>query len=295
VSGLSEIAQTFFPDIVRTAPPEASRELLRAAGLLYYAFNSGERKTIERNIDDLLGAGSRAESVKRRVFGNIAEHYFEKLLVANRPLGFLRSFVAGRVACDGFGRLDAALARGKGVLAVTAHWGAVELIPPVLALRGYPISIVLETKTPRLRAALERAVAGTDARLLIASRGDRVLDRIFGDLAEGRVLVTQVDEADAWRRRRARTIRLFGNSLFFDHSLDFIAKRSGSPSVGLYCRRSEGLRYELRCDDIAPDPRVENVAEKALHLWERMLLESPEQWYEWRKWGLMKADPLALP
>jgi KDO2-lipid IV(A) lauroyltransferase len=294
MSGLSELAQTFFPDIVRKVSPETSRSLMRAAGALYFAVNAEEKKRVERSIDDLLGSGPRADEVKRRVFGNIAEHYFEKLLVANRSLGFIRGFVASRVACDGLGRLDEALARGKGALAVTAHWGAVELIPPALALRGYPISIVLETKTPRLRAALERAVAGTDARLIIASRGDRVLDAIFGSLAEGRVLITQVDEVDAWRRRRSRTIRLFGNSLFFDHSLDFIAKRALCPTVGLYCRRSAPLRYSLRCESIAPDPREENVAEKALRLWERMLLESPEQWYEWKKWELMKAEPESI-
>jgi len=288
VSGLSEIAQTLFPDFVRAAPPEASRELLRAAGALYFAVNAGERQRIERSIDDLLGPGDRAETVKRRVFGNIAEHYFEKLLVANRPLGFVRSFARDRIACEGLENLDEAAALGRGVLAVTAHWGAVELVPPALAVRGYPVSIVLETKTPRLRAALERAAAGAGARLIIASRGDRVLERILAELSEGRVLVTQVDEVDAWRRRPSRTIRLFGNSLFFDHSLDFIAKRSGSPSVGLFCRRSEGLRYRLRCEALALDPRGTNVAERALRLWERMLLESPEQWYEWKKWELMK-------
>jgi lauroyl/myristoyl acyltransferase len=291
--GLSELLQTYFPDIVRAAPPEASRELLRAAGLLYFAVKGEERRRIEGSIDELIGPGTRAERVKRRVFEHIAEHYFEKLLVANRPLAFLRRFVKARVACSGLESLDEAMALGKGALVVTAHWGAVELIPPVLASRGYPIAIVLETRTPRLRAALERAAAGSNARLIIASRGDRVLDRIFEALSEGRALITQVDEVDAWRRRRSRTIRLFGNTLFFDHSLDFIAKRSGSPSVGIFCKRAGGLRYGLRCEAIALDPRLENVAEKALRLWERNLLESPEQWYEWKKWELMKADSIA--
>ncbi len=117
-----------------------------------------------------------------------------------------------------------------------------------------------------------------------------MLSRMFEELAEGRVVVTQVDEVDAWRRRRSRTIRLFGNSLFYDHSLDFIAKRAGSPSVGIFCRRSAGLRYDLDCEAIALDPREADVAERALRLWERKLLESPEQWYEWAKWRLMKAD-----
>ena len=289
-ASLSRFLQTVFPGLVRTAPPETSRELMMAAGMLYFAVNPGERTKIERGIEDLCGPGLRSQEVKKVVFRNILEHYFEKLLVASRPLEFVRSFVLDRVACANLGDLDEALARGRGAIAVTAHWGAIELIPPALGLRGYPVSIVMETKTPRLREALERAIAGTSVELIIGSRGDRVLSRIFDALARGRVLVTQVDEVDAWRRRPSRTISILGNKLFFDHSLDFIAKRSRAPTVGLSCRRLGGLRYALRCRILAPDPELTNVAEKALRAWEELLLEAPEQWYEWSKWELMKAE-----
>jgi Kdo2-lipid IVA lauroyltransferase/acyltransferase len=289
-AGLSEILQTIFPDIVRHFSPETARSLMLAAGSVYFALNYKERRRIEESVGDLLGPGEKTEAAKREVFDNILEHYFEKLLVANRPRSFIESFVRGRVSVEGLELLDLALARGKGALAVTAHWGAVELIPPVLADRGYPLSIVLETKTPSLRASLERLASERDAELIIASRGDRVLERIFGALAAGRVLVTQVDEVDAWRRRRSRTIRLFGKSLFFDHSIDFIAKRSGAPTVGLACRRERGLRYSLRCEELASDPTEIDVASAALRFWERQTLESPEQWYQWKKWASMKAE-----
>lgn len=289
-AGLSELLQTIFPGIVRNAPLEASRELMLAVGALYFAFNAGERKRIEENVCDLLGPGDRAETAKRRVFGHILEHYFEKLLVANRPRAFIDAYVRKRVEVRSLEALDEALSLGRGAIAVTAHWGAVELIPPLLAERGYPLSIVLETKTPRLRASLERLAEGRDAELIIASRGDKVLDRIFGALSRGRVLVTQVDEVDSWRRRRSRTIRIFGRSLFFDHSLDFIAKRSLAPSVGLFCERREAFRYSLECERIALDPRSTDVATAALQLWERHTLERPEQWYQWKKWTAMKAE-----
>ncbi len=292
--GLSELVQLVFPDLVRLASPEISRRLILAAGALYFTLNAGERKRIERNVDDLVGKGAMAKAAMRSVLAHIAEHYFEKLLVANRSMPFLRSFVRDRVRVEGLGRLDEALAAGKGALAVTAHWGAVELIPPVLVERGYPLTIILETKTLRLRAALERLVAGADVELLIASRGDSVLGGILDSLGRGRILLTQVDEVDAWRRRRSRTIRLFGKSLFFDHTLDFIAKRSGAPAVGLFCSRGGELEYSLRCESLAPDPYAVDVAEKALWLWERYTLARPEQWYQWKKWGLMKA-PAALP
>lgn len=290
MSGLSEFLQTFFPDVVRLARPETARDLMLAAGSVYFAINAGERRRIEESVSDLLGPGERAERAKRAVFGQMLEHYFEKLLVANRPRPFLESFLRNRVKAEGLELLDQALALGGGAIAVTAHWGAVELIPPALAERGYPISVVLEARTPKLRAALERLVIGRDVELIIASRGDKVLNRIFGALEKKRVLITQVDEVDAWRRRRSRTIKLFGKSLFFDHSLDFIAKRSGAPAVGIFCRRSEGFRYSLGCEAIALDPRSIDVAAAALRMWERHTLEDPEQWYQWKKWSAMKAE-----
>ena len=288
--GLSELTQALFPGVVRSLRPEASRGLMLAAGALYFALNRRERERVEASVDDLLGAGARAEATKRKVFSQILEHYFEKLLVANRSRAYLSSFIGSRVETRGLECLDAALAQGRGAIAVTAHWGAVELIPPCLVERGYPVSVVLETRTPRLRAALESRAAGRNCELIIASRGDRVLERILGALEAGRVLVTQVDEVDAWRRRRSRTIRLFGRSLFFDHSLDFIAKRSRSPALGLFCSRAAGLRYFLSCEEIALDPSDADVSARALRLWERQTIEAPELWYQWRKWPSMKAE-----
>jgi Kdo2-lipid IVA lauroyltransferase/acyltransferase len=288
-TGLSELLQTVFPDIVGRASPRASRDLMLAAGSIYFALNTDERKRIEKSVGDLLGPGERAEATKRAVFGQILEHYFEKLLVANRSRAFVADFVHSRVRVGDLTALDRALEGGRGVIAVTTHWGAVELIPPILAERGYPLSVVLEAKTPRLRASLERLAVGRDAELIIASRGDRVLERILSALARGRVLVTQVDEVDAWRRRASRTIRLFGKSLYFDHSLDFIAKRAMAPAVGLACRREGGFRYDLSCELLAADPSSVDVAKASLGFWERRTLEAPEQWYQWTKWEAMKA------
>lgn len=288
-SGLSVLTQNLFPDLVRRLTPESARNLVLAAGAFYFAANAGERQRIETNVADLLGPGERTERVKRQVLVHIAEHYFEKLLVANRGMDWLKSFVRERVVSGPFDHLDAALAWGRGALAVTAHWGAVELIPAVLVERGYPLTVILETKTPRLRASLERMSRGLDLELLISSRGDSVLEGLISALARGRVLLTQVDEVDAWRRRKSRTIRLFGKELFFDHTLDFIARRTGAPAVGLFCSRSGGLRYELRCEPLAGDPMAEGVARRALELWERYTMCSPEQWYQWDKWEAMKA------
>ena len=117
-ASLSEIVQTLFPDIVRNAPPQAARDLMIAAGAVYYALNARERKRIEESVTDLLGPGERSEAAKRKVFGHILEHYFEKLLVANRSRAFLDAFLGTRVAVAGLENLDRALERGRGAMSV---------------------------------------------------------------------------------------------------------------------------------------------------------------------------------
>ncbi len=291
--GFSELSQVIFPNIVARASPDLARRLVVAAGLAYFALNRQERARVEASVIELVRDPERAARVRGSVVSHIAEHYFEKLFVAARPLPALKNFLRERVEARDLSPLDEALSLGRGVIAVTTHWGAVEFIPAFLADRGYPVSIVLEAKTKRLRAALERAARNVDVELLIASRGDRVLAGIFSALERGRILVTQVDEVDAWRRRPSRTIRLFGSTLYFDYSLDFIAKRSRAPSVGLFCAREGGLRYSLDCEPIALDPQTADVAALALALWERRTLERPEQWYQWKKWPLMKAQSAA--
>lgn len=289
---LSLMFQTLFPDLVRRLPPELARDLVILAGSLYFAAKLTERLGLLSNVADLLGPGERTEKVKAGVLEHLSEHYFEKLLVANKQPEFIRDFLAERMETVSMKALDESLSLGRGVLAVTAHWGAVELIPAFLANRGYPLTVILETRTARLRHALERKAEESGVELLIASRGDSVLNGIFDALKRGRILLTQVDEVDAWRRRKSRTIRLFDKRLFFDHSLDLIAKRSLAPAVGLYCERKKGLRYRFCCEELAMDPLSVDVAARALSMWESYVKQSPEQWYQWGKWQAMKAGEI---
>ena len=291
---LSRMIQSgFFPGIVRWVPSVVGRNLFQLVGRFYYlVINAKERRLIRRNIRDLLRQTWHANSRDAigPAFDGIFDHYFEKILLAVKPIAYLERFLRERVVIVGENNLAQAQARGKGSLIVTAHWGAEELIPAVLYLRGYPVSVILETATAELRATLERKAAGRDVELIFASDPGGILDKILHALARGRILVTQCDEVDAWRRRKARTIELFGHTLFFDHTIDFIARASGASVLAMYNRRLPSLRYRLVCETIAQDgSAARDIAERSLALWERYTLEAPEQWHQWKKWAAMKA------
>jgi len=275
--------------LVRRLPSACAAALVSALAWLYHLFNAGERRAFRRGLYCFSrGRGPRERfRLYRKAREGLYELYYEKMLVAAKPRNYLERYLRRRASFVNEESLRDACARGKGVLLVTAHWGAIELLPALLCQRGYPVTVILETSTSLLARALLEHARRSGVELLIASEGIRVLDAAMDALRRGRILVTQCDEVDAWRRRRGRTVRLFERELFFDHTIDFIADRTDSAVVGVFCRRLGARRYRFIVEPIALEGRGSEAALKSLRLWERYVTETPEQWYQWKKWPAM--------
>jgi len=171
--------------------------------------------------------------VTRDTFRGIFSHYFEKMCSAFMETEAIERYVRQRVTIEGGDLLDKALAKGKGCILVTAHWGGVEFIPWVLTVARYPASIILECKTARLAKAFQRHESLVGTELIIASSyAGSVLVRALQALKSNRVLMTQCDEVETWHKRRSSTIRLFGKSLYFDNTIEIIAKRTRFSPAG---------------------------------------------------------------
>jgi Kdo2-lipid IVA lauroyltransferase/acyltransferase len=260
-------------------------------GKLYYVVNRSERRVIQRSIREVLASHSEkyVNKVIRKTFEGIFAHYYEKLFSAFRGYQEIRRFVRARFQVRGLELIDAALAQNRGVILVTAHWGAVEFIPWVLTLRGYPLSVVLECQSRILRQALEEKTRYCDAQLIDTSDGTPVLIRAKQSLAQNRILMTECDEVDHWRRRSGQTIELFGKRLYFDSTLDVLAGRTGAPVVGAFLKRTGRHSYTLYCENVSIQRRVKSTAWNVMQLWQHYVSRNPEQWYQWKKWQAMKA------
>jgi lauroyl/myristoyl acyltransferase len=281
--------------IFRHVSPRVSRRYLQAIGFLYYLINRKEKRRIARNVQDLLDAGQGPElrRVTRDTFRGIFSHYFEKMCSAFMETEAIERYIRHHVKVEGAQLLDKALHNGKGCILVTAHWGAVEFIPWVLTVARYPASIVLECKTARLAKAFRQHESLVGTELIIASEsGGSVLVRALQALKSNRVLMTQCDEVGTWHKRRTSTIRLFGKTLYFDNTIEVIAKRTGAAVVGAFLERTPDGRYTLHIEDVSVERSPANAARECFGLWEKYVTRSPEQWYQWKHWDEMLA-PLA--
>ena len=268
--------------------PQLCFSYMQLIGKIYYAVNRKERELIKANIRDLLEGKDEAfiKHTTKEAFRGIFTHYFEKMFSAYRNYPEIKKFINEKFTIENEHLLTDALAQGKGVVLVTAHWGAVEFIPWLLSIKGYPLSVILECQTDILMKALTDKTRFVDTELLTEGGCGGVLFSAFSSLRRNRVLMTECDEVDKWRRRKNRTINLFGKTLYFDNTLDILAKKADCPVIGTFLKRNGDGTYTLYLEEI--ESRRE-TAKNALELWQKWVKENPEQWYQWKKWKKMKA------
>jgi KDO2-lipid IV(A) lauroyltransferase len=277
--------------LFRHMGPRIALAYLHAIGRLYYLINRKEKREIEKNVQEVLyGQDKRkVRKIVSETFKGIFTHYFEKMFSAYLDYRTVRSYVDKHFRINGAHLLSMALERGRGCILVTAHWGAAEFIPWVLHTHGVPTSVILEYATTRLAKSLHEKTIHTGTELITSERGGSVFHRAMLSLKANRVLMTQCDEVDAWRRRKSQTINLFGKELFFDRTIDVLACRSGAPVVAAFLKRARGKRYTLILEDVSVQRTSQSTAKDCLSLWEKYVSKYPEQSYHWKKWSAMKS------
>jgi KDO2-lipid IV(A) lauroyltransferase len=121
------------------------RFLARAAAIVLawtiYLLHVRLRQVGMRNLRMAMPEKSRREHVKilRGVFTSLGRQFAELCLFPK----YTKENVGKVVVYDGFENFERALARGKGVLFLTAHLGAWELSAFAHSLHGHPLKIVM--------------------------------------------------------------------------------------------------------------------------------------------------------
>lgn len=283
--------------IFRFMPFSISRFYIILLGSIYYLFNWKEkaliRETIRYVFKEKLPSLILRQKIKKAFMG-IFDHYHEKMFVGYSNFPKLLSFLKKRVKFAGEEQLQRALKEGKGVILVTGHFGAVEMLPGILALNGYPTSMICRFQTTRLRKTLRKRAEAVGLRLIDADEGNIVLTALR-DLKQGRILITEIDEFDEWRPHRYRDSHFLSCQFPSDRTLELLQKRSGGQVVLALVNREGKKRYTCRLtavDNGTFSPST-SLSERCLAVLENMVENYPDQWYQWKKFGKMIESQLA--
>jgi lauroyl/myristoyl acyltransferase len=174
--------------LLRVTPVALARALAAAGGTLAWAIQGDRRRTLLKNLGYTASDRSEAERrrMARRTFRNFAVTAVDLFRLPNISPDEVRSLFEIR----GLEHVDAAKARGKGVVIATAHLGPYELAAASLATRGYTMYGMVENLEPAVLEALASYRSATGVQLVNMKDGLRAAYRILG---EGHILCLVAD------------------------------------------------------------------------------------------------------
>jgi len=261
----------------RTAPP--------LAGRLIYHLLPIRRGVIRENLRRVYG-----EDVPEDEIVRLAQAHYAHL--GRLALEFLwfpwvpESRRAGLARVENLAALEAALARGKGVLVLTGHFGNFE-VATAAGLASYPHArgrfyFVRRPFKPRwlddvVSRRFRRAGFG-----VLPKRGG--LEAILDRLNAGDLVVFPFDQHAG--RKDGVVVDFFGHPAGTFRSLAILALNTGAPVVPAASWREPGGRHVLRFEEPLEPIESDDVNEAIRRntraynaALERLILRRPEQWW----------------
>ncbi len=249
------------------------------AGLAFYFFKEAREITI-RNLSMVFEDEKTPEQIAdlaKQVFVHLGKNAGD--IIRALPINSMDK-LERFVRIEGEEHLKAAAARGKGVIAVTAHLGAFEFVGSYLGLAGYrPLIIGTALKDERLNSMLveQRENRGAEA----IERGKETF-KLVKALKSGRVVAILIDQDT---RVKSRFVNFMGKPAATPIGGTLMAQRTGAAVVPIYITLQPDHSQLLR---ILPEVEILNTGDEENDLientqrisntTEQAILANPEQW-----------------
>ena len=247
-------------------------------GDIIYLVSPRIRGTIASNVMHVMGAESDDAEVRRVVRGvlrNASKNYLDLIRIPRmKPQQIKR-----QVTPHGVHHLVDALARGKGVMLVTAHFGSFDMAVQLLAVHSVRTTIPVEALEPeRLLDHVVSLRKNKGLNIIPAKSG--ALQAMIKALRNGEIVLIACDRDITGEAPKAL---FFGEETRLPDMAVRIALRTGAAIIPVFNLRRDGGRYDVY---VEPPIEVEsngnaNVAEhmnEVIRVMEKYIKSCPEQW-----------------
>jgi KDO2-lipid IV(A) lauroyltransferase len=215
-------------------PLRVVRGLAKWLGHVGYLVSVDTRRRVLKNLETGLSAELTAEqrkAVAKEAWINAVKGGFE-LFYASNSHG---EEIFQSVSLEGKAHLDAALAEGRGVIAVTAHLGTFVLIGGRLLKEGYAFrSVIKEPRDGKMRDFLRELRRRQGSPLIPAAPEKECLRSILSTLRRNEIVCLTVDEN---RRRDGIVVDFLGRPAPTSRGPAVLSLRTGAKIVPMFILR----------------------------------------------------------
>lgn len=264
--------------LVRVLPHSANRRLGAALGALAFHVDRRRRRIADENLRHAFPERSAAE--RRELARACFRHFGATFLDALSSLRFELSELCERTTVVGVEHLQAAEARGKGVILLGAHFGNWEIVPSVVVrVAGPAASVGRPPDNPHVAKIVERLRTRFGNRAL-GKRG--AVRDMFRELRSGGRVGLLLDQRV--RAKEAIAVPFFGRDAWTSPIVARLASKTGAAVVPVFGEPLAGGRYRVEflpalvADDNDEDGASIDFTRRCLEVAERAIRAAPERW-----------------
>ncbi len=261
-----------------SARPYMAGITARVSYLLLWRYRKRMHCTLERTMGEELPTDAARRTVVRGAWRNFTHAFVETFAT----LYMTRDELCSRIEIKGEERLREALARRKGVIALSAHFGNFIIIGPRLVAQGYDFSAVVKLPQDRRFAALQNEYCARAGINTIPARPRRqsVMQTIRA-LRRNEIVLLIPDEF----KTTGVEVLFLGRRVPAPKGPITIAQRTGAAVLPVFMVRDEQDRLTLHVEPeiefVQTDDREADLRTNArlfVQEIEKMVRRHPDQW-----------------
>lgn len=269
---------------------------MAVAAVAFYLFR-GFRKRSMANLS--LALGDRFDSKKIRTMVRASlRNFFRSLCELGIAVGQTRQQILAEVPVRGRENLDAALAKGKGVIALSGHLGNFFLVGTRLAAEGCPTHILIkQPKTGTLARILDHYRLKIGQNTIHARPRREAFRELTQVLRRNEIAVIIADE---YRSGSGILAPFFGHTVLARRGPATLALRTGAALVPVFLVRRPAGELVLIIEPELPVERtgqtqadVSEITRRITQWLEKTVRSYPDQW-NWMNIHWQKTSPEAL-
>jgi lauroyl/myristoyl acyltransferase len=264
--------------LLRVVPPGIRNAAAAPGGSAWFWLSRAQRQAALDNYATALGldrSDPEVARVARRAFQNYGRMLMDFLLLGSLTPAELLT----RMSIDGREHLDAALARGRGVIMAVPHMGSWDMAGAYGGALGYPMAAVAE----RFPGSLNDAVVRTRARfgMNVIMLGRAAVRSITQALAANSIVALLCD----LEQGPGVEVNFFGRRAVVPGGPAAIAIKSGAALMPACQYVVAPGRHHVHLD--APltwtaGETKENLMQQVVGRFEEFIAARPDQWYAFR-------------
>lgn len=251
---------------------------LRLADLMYFR-QDAQRAAIQRNLlriytsEGIQPSEGHLRGMTRKLYQYFGKYMVDFFRCARLPPEVIRR----QVSFQHLNFLDEALAMGRGVILVSAHFGNWELGGAMLAALGHRVNVVvMPQRQPRLERLLDHHRTRRGLHVIPLGQAGR---GVINCLRRGELVALLADRVFTGR---TATCNFFGQPTQLPSGPAALAYHTGAPVVPGFLLRQEDDTFLLRCHPpILRDREGTQAAIQAaiVRSLESEIAERPHQWF----------------